>query len=107
MDFEAILKELKSDLLKLFGEKWEDLKDESKNDVEQFLNDSKAKLERWTLLLANRAITIDDFEWLLESQKDVLLMKTLHKAGVSKISLGHFKNKIVNTILIAIKRIIL
>ncbi len=98
MDFNEILKELKSALTKLFGEKWEDLKGDSKKDVEQFLNDSKDKLERWTLLLANQDITLDDYEWLVKSQKDLLLMKALHKAGVSKISLGHFKNRVVKTI---------
>jgi hypothetical protein len=98
MDFKDILKELKSSLLKLFGEKYEDLKAESKKDVDQFLKDSKEKLERWTLLLANQDITIDDYEWLVKSQKDLLLMKALNKAGVSKISLGHFKNKVVKTI---------
>ena len=98
MDFKEILKELKNSLLKLFGEKYEDLKTESKKDVDQFLKDSKEKLERWTLLLANQDITPDDYQWLVKSQKDLLLMKALNKAGVSKISLGHFKNKVVKTI---------
>ncbi len=107
MDFEALLKELKTSLLELFGEKWKDLKDESKKDVEQFLKESKEKLERWTTLLANGDITLDDYEWLVKSQKDLLLMKALHKAGVSKISLGHFKNKIIKTILNVVKSVIL
>ncbi|WP_452603173.1 hypothetical protein [Pontimicrobium sp. MEBiC06410] len=107
MDFEALLKELKASILGLFGEKWDDLKKESKKDVEQFLAESKVKLERWTKLLANGDITLDDFEWLLKSQKDVLLMKALHKAGVSKISLGHFKNKIIKTIVDTVKTIVI
>jgi len=40
---------------------------------------------------------------LVKSQKDLLFMKALNKAGVSKISLGHFKNKVVKTIIDVIK----
>ncbi|MCF6278958.1 MAG: hypothetical protein L3J14_01270 [Flavobacteriaceae bacterium] len=107
MDFKEILKELKGELLTLFEEKWGDLKGESKKDVEQFLKDSKDKLERWTKLLISKDITLDDYKWLIKSQKDLLLMKALHKAGVSKISLGHFKNKVVNTILNVVTEFIL
>lgn len=107
MDFEEILKELKTSLLQLFGEKWEDLKGESKKDIEQFLKDSEEKLKRWTVLLANGDITLDDYEWLVKSQKDLLLMKALHKAGVSKISLGHFKNKIIQVIVNVVKSLVI
>jgi len=33
-------------------------------------------------------------------------MKALHNAGVSKISLGHFKNKILKTIVDMVKAIV-
>ncbi|MDH7911363.1 hypothetical protein [Winogradskyella sp. SYSU M77433] len=107
MDFEALLKELKSALTQLFGEKWSDLKGESKKDIEQFLNDSKDKLKRWTELLVNGDIDLDDYEWLIKSQKDLMLMQALHSAGVHKISLGHFKNKVVNTIIDVVKAVVL
>lgn len=107
MDFEKVLKELKSSLVDLFGEKWSDLKGESKKDIEQFLNDSKAKLKRWTELLANGDISLEDYEWLLKSQKDLMLMQALHSAGVNKISLGHFKNKVIKTIVDVVKAVVL
>lgn len=107
MDFEKLLKELKSGLIKLFGEKWQDLKGESKKDIEQFLNDSKEKLKRWTELLVNGDIDLEDYEWLVKSQKDLMLMQALHSAGVHKISLGHFKNKVIKTIVDIVKTILL
>lgn len=107
MDFEALLKEIKSSLRTLFEEKWGGFKDESKKDIDQFLNDSKDKLERWTNLLKNKEIDIEDYEWLVKSQKDLLLMQTLHNAGVHKISLGHFKNKVIQTIINVVKTVIL
>ncbi len=107
MDFDEILKQLKNSLIELFKDKYGELKKESKKDVEAFLKDSKENLERWTKLLKSGDLSLDDFEWLVKSQKDLLMMKALYKAGVSKISLGHFKNKVVKTIVDVIKGIIL
>ncbi|CAM1349281.1 MULTISPECIES: hypothetical protein [Tenacibaculum] len=103
MDFEKILQELKKSLVSLFSEKFGEFSQESKKDIELFLNESKDKLERWTSLLAQGKLTLEDFEWLVESQKDLFKMKTLQAVGISKISLGHFKNKVVKTIVDTIK----
>ncbi|WGH74366.1 hypothetical protein P8625_09595 [Tenacibaculum tangerinum] len=106
MDFEKIFKELRSSLTVLFNDKYNDFSKESKKDIDRFLNASKEKLERWTLLLAEGKLTLQDFEWLVESQKDLFEMKALQAAGISKISLGHFKNNIVSTIINTIQAII-
>lgn len=107
MDFDKIFKELKESLVKLLGDQYAGLKKETKEDIFEFVNGSKVKLERWTLLLANGEISLDDYQWLVESQKDLLTMKALEKAGISKISLGHFKNKVVNTLVDIVKGLIL
>lgn len=107
MDFEALLKEWKSALITIFGEKWTDLKNESKKDIDQFLNVSKDKLKRWTELLVNGDIDIEDYEWLVKGQKDLMLMQALNSAGVQKISLGHFKNKVIKTIIDVVKAVVL
>lgn len=106
MDFEKILQELKKSLTLVFNDKFSEFSKESKKDIELFLNESKDKLERWTSLLKQGKLTLDDFEWLVESQKDLFHLKALQAAGISKISLGHFKNKIVKTIIDTIKILI-
>ncbi|MGG8496704.1 hypothetical protein ACQY1Q_09825 [Tenacibaculum sp. TC6] len=106
MDFEKILQELKKSLILVFNDKFSEFSKESKKDIELFLNESKDKLERWTSLLKQGKLTLDDFEWLVESQKDLFHLKALQAAGISKISLGHFKNKIVKTIIDTIKILI-
>ena len=103
MDFDKILQELKKSLVSLFNDKFSEFSKESKEDIDRFLNASKEKLERWTSLLAQGKLTVEDFEWLVKSQKDLFKMKTLQAAGISKISLGHFKNKVVKTIVDTIK----
>ncbi|WP_323787735.1 hypothetical protein [Psychroserpens sp.] len=99
MDIEALLKLLKEELLKVLGESYGDFKTETKKDVEAFLTLSKVKLERWTGLLQSGDLTPEDYEWLLKSQKDLLVLNALYQAGVSKLKLGHLKNKIIKTIM--------
>jgi hypothetical protein len=98
MDIEALIKLLKDELLKVLGESYADYKTETKKDVASFLALSKVKLERWTALLQAGDLTPADYEWLLQSQKDVLVLNALNQAGVSKLRLGHLKNKIIKTI---------
>lgn len=99
MDVKDILKEIKGNLLTLVGGKFEDLKSETKEDVQDFLKASKDKLERWTLFLADGSITPDEYKWLVESQKGLVVLKGLYAAGVSKIKLGHLKNSILDTVI--------
>ncbi|MEZ4858745.1 MAG: hypothetical protein R2781_08030 [Flavobacteriaceae bacterium] len=98
MDFENLFKELKTDILNLVKEKIGPEGKNTKEDIATFLEESKEKLKRWTLLLANGVITKEEYELLLMSQKDLVIMKTLHKAGISKIKLGHLKNSVIKLI---------
>lgn len=107
MDFEEILKQLKESLLQLLSERYEEHVSESRKDINAFLDSSKVKLERWTKLVVTGIITLEEFEWLLNSQKDILELKALQKAGISKISLGHMKNSIISTIVNVIKTVVI
>jgi len=107
MDFEELLKEMRDNLLLLVREQYTDFSKAGEDAVTQFLEDSKEKLRKWTFLLAEGLITPAEYEWLLKSQKDLFLMHTLYQAGVSKIRLGIFKNKVINTITdVAIKALL-
>lgn len=98
MDIDELLKLLKEELMLVLGESYGDYKEETKTDVEAFLTLSKVKLERWTNLLQAGDLTVEDYQWLLTSQKDLLILNALYQAGVSKLRLGHLKNKIIKTI---------
>ena len=107
MNFENILKDLKTNLLAALGEGYDSFKGDAKKDIDAFLNESKQKLERWTTLLADKKINEEEFTWLVKSQKDLLILKALYKTGVSKIALGHLKNKIIKVIVSTIKGAVL
>lgn len=99
MDFETFFQSLKTELLELIKQRFNKESQEIKDEAFMFLVGSKEKLRRWTQLLAQGVITKAEFEVLLSSQKDLMIMTALYRAGVSKIRLGHFKNAVVKLIL--------
>ncbi len=106
MNIEKVFKELKESLLQVLGNQYGGFKNETKKDISDFLKNSEDKLKRWTKLLADAELSMDEYQWLVQSQKDLMTMKGLERAGISKISLGHFKNKIVRTIVDVIKGLV-
>lgn len=98
MDIEKLLKQLKQELVTLLGDKYKEFKPEIQKDITAFLNSSKEKLERWTLLLASSSITEEEFSWLLKSQQDLIALKALQGAGLSKIKLNNIKNAIIQAV---------
>ena len=99
MDIDKLIAEIKTQLLELLKENYKDFVPELENDITNFLKQSKVKLERWTLLLVDKSLTQDDFEWLVKSQKNLLVLSALQTAGLSKIKLNNLKNAIIKVII--------
>ena len=98
MDFNTLFQELKDEIVTVAKDKFGDQGDQIVQDLNTYLEHSKAKLKKWTVLFAEGKIDQDELAWLLKSQKDILVLKTLQSAGINKISLGHFKNKIISIV---------
>lgn len=98
MDFKNLFKEIKGDILSLVKDRFGKEGDQIKDDIAAFLENSKEQLQRWATLLEQGAITPAEFELLLNSQKDILIIESLHKAGISKIKIGMFKSAAVKLI---------
>lgn len=99
MDIEKLLQELRKNLITVLGEKYKEFKPEIQKDVNDFLEKSREKLERWSLLLVAGSLTEDEFAWLLKSQQDLVTLKALQGAGLSKIKLNNLKNTLFKTVL--------
>ncbi len=99
MDIEKLLEELRKNLITVLGEKYTEFKPEIQKDVKDFLEKSREKLERWSILFAAGSLTEDEFAWLLKSQQDLVTLKALQGAGLSKIKLNTIKNSIFKTVL--------
>jgi hypothetical protein len=99
MDFEKIFNELKEEVVSMAKDKFGNQGSEVVADMKTYLDKSKDKLEKWGVLLAKGEIDIDEFTWLVKSQKNLLVLKTLEAVGVNQIELGHFKNEILDKVL--------
>ncbi len=98
MDIDQLIASLKAQLALLFKNKFAEFGSSLQSDAETFLNNSKTTLERWLLLLTDGSIKQDEFEWLLKSQQDVIILQALQTAGVSKIKLNAIKKAIIKTV---------
>jgi len=92
--FSAILDELKKELAALAKSTLANYVKEAKKDTQSIINASQEKLERWTKLLEAGSLTVNEFEWLVNSQKDLIKMEALKKAGLSKIKADQFKESV-------------
>lgn len=99
MDIDKLLEDLRKNLITVLGDKYKEFKPEIQKDVNVFLENSKEKLLRWSILLIENSITEDEFAWLLKSQQDLVTLKALQGAGLSKIKLNNIKNTIFKTVL--------
>ena len=88
MDIDQLIATLKIQLSQIFKDNYAAFSNDIENDIESFLKASKDKLEKWALLLTDGAIDKDEFEWLIYSQQDLIVLQTLQSAGVSKIKLN-------------------
>ena len=107
MDINNLLGELKTGIVGLVKDTFNEESAAIKKEIVDHVDQSKDKLERWSKLLKTEAITKEDFLWLLQSQKNLLTLSALHTIGISKIRLGHFKNKVINFISDAVFKFIL
>ena len=97
-DFNEIFEELKDNATKLIKLTVSNFKDQAEKDTKKFLEESKDNLERWTRLLINGELSTSEFEFLVESQKDLLVLNALRQSGLAKIRVDHFKNSLLNLI---------
>jgi hypothetical protein len=98
MDFNAIFDQLKSDVVELAKLTLKNYSTEAKEDALLFLEGSKDKLKKWTELLADGKLSISEFEWLVQSQKDLAHMELLYQKGLAKIRVDQFRNSLINLV---------
>ncbi len=98
-DFNKFMEVLKEGLEDFAENRWKDFKDAAINDGKSFLDTSKEDLERWTKSLADGNLSKDDFEWLLESKKDLAELFALKQIGLTKVTLDRFLNGIIDLII--------
>ena len=75
-----------------------DYKDNAVKDTNEYLQTSKEKLKKWTLLLVDKKIDGEEFEYLVNSQLGLGEMKVLTNVGIAQIKAEKFKNDVINLV---------
>jgi hypothetical protein len=98
MNFDDVWKKLLDGIKELASSAWKDYKDAIITDGTAFLNKSKQDLLRWTEQLEAGSLTKADFEWLLESKKDVTELHALKAAGLTIVAAEKFENDVLKLV---------
>ncbi len=106
-DFEGLFKEIEQQIVSLAESTVSNYKEEAIQDARQMLADMKADLIRWTGLLADNQIKINEFEWLVNSDKELVKMKALENAGLAAARTSAFGFTVMNIVIdTAIRKVV-
>lgn len=94
-DFTEALKAGAKDLAK---EIFDGYGEEAKNDTQAFLDKAKEDLQRWARLLAEGAITEQDFTDLVQAKKALAEIHALRQTGVALTKLERFRSQFMNLV---------
>ncbi|WP_217605397.1 hypothetical protein [Chitinophaga sp. GbtcB8] len=99
MNFDEIFDKLIKDITTLAKSTVKNYSEAAVKDGKQFMQESEEKLKRWTLLLASKQLTTEDFEWLVMSQKDLARMEALKQSGLALARIDAFRMSMLNLII--------
>lgn len=68
-------------------------------DGNDFLKKSRDRLERWTTLLANRQLTLDEYSSLVAGLQELAQVKALEKAGLAKARLAQCRQDLIGLVI--------
>lgn len=97
-DFDRFLELLRENLKALVREHWGEVRDAALRDGRAFVEATRADLERWLGLLADGALTHEDFEWLVQGKRDLAELEALKLAGLAKVRLDQFRSSLVDLV---------
>lgn len=98
MDFDEFLDILISKLSDIAKDAAEDIKESLIKDGTAFAEKTRERLLRWAALVAADKLTIDEFKYLLEAQKDLAAMEALKQKGLAKIRIDKLRNSLIDAV---------
>jgi hypothetical protein len=99
MEFKEFFEELLNQVSGLAKESLKDFEEAAVKDGISYLNRTKAKLEKWTRMLRDGELKIEDYQDLVMGQKDLAEMESLKEAGLTLVRIDKFRNALINTII--------
>lgn len=63
-----------------------------------FARKTKKRLQRWAALVEEGKLTMDEFKYLVEAQKDLAEMEALKQEGLAKARIDKLRNSLINAV---------
>lgn len=104
MDFDRYFEEALDGVSELVSSEFSDVTDVAKEDAREVLEQSKERLREWTEQFARGQISKDEFSWLVDAQKDVVMITGLKHVGITP---DRVQRLVVGTLEVAVKVAIL
>jgi len=98
INFQDLFNGLKDDVITLARASFKTFTKEAEQDAHNLLEGMKDNLSRWTALLAEGSLSTDDFELLINAQKDLVEMKVLQRTGLAIIRIEQFRDSVIHLI---------
>lgn len=98
-DFNLFIESLETGLTDIARLTVKDCIDSAIEDGKSILVEMKSDLERWTVELTDGNLPEDEFQFLVESKKDLLKLEALKQSGLTKIQIDSFRDAVVGLVL--------
>lgn len=102
--FDDFWTELQTEFTAFVGSTWGAYVPQALQDGQTFLEKSKNDLIRWTELVAENKLTLEDVEWLVMGKKDLAELLLLTQLGLAKVTLERFINGLLGLIISTLQK---
>ena len=99
--FDDFLDIIQKGIVEIAVDTLDDFATQAIDDGNDFIEDTKEDLERWTKLLAKGELSKDDFTFLIQSQKDLFNLHALKQAGLALIAAQKFRDAVIDLMISA------
>ncbi|MEI7234036.1 hypothetical protein WCT82_08920 [Pectobacterium carotovorum] len=105
-NIEKIVVVLGQEIKNYAQDSWLPYKDAAIKDGRDFVDKLKMDLELWTIQLANKQISKDDFTFLVKAKADLATLNALKKAGLAQTQYDKFINGLIGVVISSVFKII-
>ena len=93
------ISEIKTNIIMSFDENHLTFPPKIEREINRYLEQSEDKLNKWQALYQEGLLSLEEIEWLIISQKELINLEALKEAGLSQIKINAIQNSILKIIL--------
>ena len=102
-----ILSQIEQSVITLAETTVSNYKNQAIQDGKDLLSAIKDDLVRWTNLLAQGSLTVEEFEFLVGSEKEVIEMNALEQAGLAAVRIASFAEGVLNVVIDTVLKMVI